>query len=433
MNVVLEDITPCSKRLKVEVPANRVNEEFDRVTNEFQKIARIPGFRPGKAPVKMVESRYAKEIEDELKRTFVPKVFREATSSRSLNVVSTQGIEELHVEKGQSMSFSTIIETAPDFPVPDYKSIKIEKQDGEPITDERVDEIVDRMKSQFADYKNVEPARPIQEGDFVVVDYSGTCEGKPLTDFTKGVGSLAESKGFWLRVQDDAFLPGFALQLVGSNAGDSREIKITFPEDFPKSDLQNKEAAYSVKINEIKTQVLPELTEEFCQEQFKMSVEDLRKQIRTDLETQQESETKRKNVREVLDKLKAISEFDLPDSLVKQETQRLVYDIVQENQMRGVSEDVMEENKSQILTSASENARDRVKMNFILNKIAENEKIDVSEEEFSAELQMAASRYQMTVEKLLERLQKNNSLHEIEQQILNRKTVEFLLQSATKE
>jgi trigger factor len=145
MNIAVEDIAPCRKRLKIEIPANRVTEELDRVTTGFQKEARIPGFRAGKAPKGMVEKRFAKEIEEELKRVLVPQAYRDAVKSKSLRVVSAPQIEDLSYQKGLSLSFSTVVELAPEFPLPDYKSIQVAKESPTEVTDADIQEVVDQM------------------------------------------------------------------------------------------------------------------------------------------------------------------------------------------------------------------------------------------------------------------------------------------------
>jgi trigger factor len=432
MNIAVEDIAPCRKRLKIEIPANRVTEELDRVTTGFQKEARIPGFRAGKAPKGMVEKRFAKEIEEELKRVLVPQAYRDAVKSKSLRVVSAPQIEDLNYQKGLSLSFSTVVELAPEFPLPDYKSIQVAKESPAEVTDADIQEVVDQMLGQFADYKTVE-GRDLQEGDFAIVDYTGHVGGQPIAEAVKDAGSLAAAKGFWLWIKPDTFIPGFAAAMIGAKAGETRTIEVTFPEDFGHGDLKGKQTSYTVSVHEIKERILPELNDAFAQEHFKSDVPELRENIRKDIVRQREQEIRSRQTGQILDALRAMAKFDLPDSLVQEETRRLVYDIVQENQARGIPQERLEEKKSEIFANAKSGAEDRVKLGFLLARIAEAEKIEVSRDELGREIALMAARYQTTPQKVLEQLQENQALGRIEEQILNRKTVEFLLQNAIKE
>lgn len=431
MNIVLEDIAPCRKRLKIEVPAKQVSEELEKITQDFQNHAKIPGFRPGKAPKAMIEKRFSGEIETELKRSFVPRSFREAVRSKKLRVVSQPMIEDLHFQKGMSLSFSTVVDLAPEFPLPDYKSIRVSKTEIDPVTDTNVNEMLEAMTSRFADYRAID-GRDVQEGDFVVMDYTASdADGKPLKDMLPSAQDLAERKNFWLWIKSDSFLPDFAMQLVGAKADETREVKITFPEDFGIAELKDKKAVYSVHVREIKERILPEVNDEFTKKNFQCTVEELKQKIRSDLETRRKHEVERKNIRDIVDQLIKMTNFDLPESLVQQQTQRLIQDIVLENQHRGISEEILKENKEKIFSSASTNAKEHVKVGFILNRIAETEKIEVTADELNLELNILAHRYQMKPQKLVEEIQKAGSLGEIEENILNRKTMEFLVKSST--
>ncbi|MFZ5807371.1 MAG: trigger factor [Verrucomicrobiota bacterium] len=429
MNILLEDVAPCRKRMKIEIPANRVNDELEQITTDFQKQAKVQGFRPGKTPKAIIEKKFAPEIESELRRSFVPKIFWEAVKTKKLKVVSYPRIEDLHYQKGMSLSFATVVDLAPEFPLPDYKAIKIQKAEPEPITDKGIDEVLEMMTSRFADYKDIE-GREVKEDDFVIIDYSATIDGKPLIELAEHAKDLGERKNFWLWIKPDSFLPEFCPQMIGAKIGDTKEIQVIFPKDFDVEPLREKQAVYSVKVHSIRERVMPEINDEFTKKNFEMTVEELKKKIRADLENRQQREQNRAYTRQIIDQLNTMANFDLPESLVRQQTQRLVNDIVMENQHRGISQDMIEENKEKILSSASANAKEHVKIGFILTRIAEEEKIEVTEDELNLEINIMAHRMQMPVKKFAEEINKRGSLYEIEEQILQRKTMEFLLKIA---
>ena len=175
MNITVEDVAPCKKRLKIEVPANRVKQAYDRVTDDFQREARIPGFRPGHAPRTVVVKKYHKDIENETQRTLVPEAYQEAIAEKKLRVVSQPEIEDVKYQAGLSLSFSTVVELVPDFELPNYKGFVIKKQDTA-VTNEEVDKALGSLAEQRATFEDA-PDRALAMDDFAVISYSGKVDG----------------------------------------------------------------------------------------------------------------------------------------------------------------------------------------------------------------------------------------------------------------
>ncbi|MEM9446395.1 MAG: trigger factor [Verrucomicrobiota bacterium] len=428
MNIALEDVSACQKRLKIEVPAKTVDEEISRVTGEFQKAANIKGFRQGKAPVNIIKKRYTKDIEDEVKRTLVPKAFREAIQTKKLKIVSEPRIEDLHFQSGVTMSFSTIVDLVPEFSLPDYQNLKVKKGETE-VTEEEVQQVVSNILDQHAEFSTVE-GRALTDEDFAIIDYVGKVGNQSIKEIVDKPGTLAENQGFWLLVRDENFLPNFGKQLVGMNAGETRTISVKFPEDYPTEAVKGKEANYEVKLNQIKQKKLPELNDELAQKVAQCPAPELLERIKENLTNQKEQSNASNQHKEIVEQLKVQAIFELPESMVKKETERLVHDIVQENQARGISDDMLEEKKRDIFGAAEMNAKDRVKVGFILNKIAEEEKITVETNDIMLELSRMSQMYGVDPKDLVQRMEKNGGFSALEDQIRNRKTMDFLLQKA---
>ncbi len=428
MNIAIEEISACRRRLSIEVPATEVEAECNKVLDEFQKFANIKGFRPGKAPRKMVASKHRKDIESEMKRTLVPRAYRDAVKEKNLDIVSSPNVEDLKYEVGSSLSFITTVDLAPEFELPKYQGLSIKKADTT-VTDQDVDEVINNVLEQRADYQDI-TGRAIQENDFAIINYTGTVDGKPVSELVPDVPNLEKQEKFWLWIKDDVFLPGFGKQLIGANIGDQREVTVDFPAEFPQEALQGKKAVYEVKVEGLKEKVLPELTDEIAQELAKMNKEELLKIVRGNLERQKEDQAKNEHTKQIFDLLKAATNFDLPESSVQEEVQNVIQDIIRENQQRGIPEHVLEENKQDIITNAESSAKDRVKVNFILNSIAKAEKLEVSNDELGSELQMMSQRYQIPPDKLFKQLEENGAILRLQDDVLRRKTVDFLLQSA---
>jgi trigger factor len=428
MNIAIEEVSSLRRRLRIEVPADRVTAAFSKTANEFQKIASIRGFRPGKAPLSVVEKRYAKDIEEEVRRRIVPEAFREAVRSKKLNIVHVPGVEDVkEAQKGSTFSFSAVVDLAPDFKLPEYKGIAVKKTDAA-VTDADVDEVLNRLLDQRADYKPVE--RPVQQDDYVIITYTGTCEGQPIETLVPQVPQLGKQEKFWIWIKDDIFLPGFGTQLIGAQAGESRTVTVEFPADFAQEPLRGKKGVYETRVEEVREKALPALDDAFAQEVAHCSLDELKTRLRSNIEADKAQRARGDHLRQIFEHLRGQTQFDLPESSVQNETQRALIDIVRENQMRGIPEQILEEKKADIFNAAQTSARDRVKLAFILGKIAEAEKIEVTSEELNQEILDLAQDSGLTVEKFVKRLQENDALGEIEQSVLRRKTVEFLLQSA---
>ncbi len=428
MNITVEDVAPCKKRLKIEVPANRVQQAYDRVADDFQKEARIPGFRPGHAPRAVVIKKFQKDIAGETQRTLVPEAYQEAITEKKLRVVSAPEIEDLKYQPGLSLSFSTVVELVPDFRLPDYKGLTLKKQETA-VTDEDVDKTLQNLADQRATFDDA-PERPLAMEDFAVISYTGTLDGQPLLEIVPEAKNLAVNPKFWLWMRTEGFLPKFAEQLVGLNKGEKRTVEIEFPADFGQAALAGKKVQYDVELKEIKIKHAPALDDAFAQEVAKLNLTELKTRVRENLELDKKSQADRASRNEIVQKLISSVEFDLPPTAVDEETHAAVYDIVAENQARGVPANVLEEKKDEIYSNAARSARDLVKFKFIAAQIAEQEKIEVTNEQIAQHLAFLAQRENIPIEKMADRVRKNNAFGAIRSQIRNQLVLDFLLKEA---
>ncbi|HSI83702.1 MAG TPA: trigger factor [Candidatus Methylacidiphilales bacterium] len=428
--MTIEEVAACRKRLKIEVPADRVTAALDKTTDEFARQARVPGFRPGHAPRNVVRKRFAKDIEAEMQRTLVSEAYKEAVRDRKLKVVSDPQVEDVQYHAGVSLSFSTLVDTAPEFPLPDYKSIPLEKLD-DTITDEDVDKALEQMRETRADFQDVEP-RPLQMGDFAIIGYTATHFGQPLSEIEPAAKNLSENPNFWLWMKDDSFLPQFPQKLVGMNIGDRWSILITFPEDFPRGALAGKECQYNVELKQIKNRVLPALDDtlaESISEGQEKTLEGLKTKLRENLIQNKRNSNRKKQRDQLYEALLNQVHCELPESLVEQERDDIISNIVQQNQQRGIPVAALEEKKAEMIESASKSAVESVKINFILGRIAEEEKIEPSQNDLINAAIAMAPQYGMEPGKFIEQLQKNNAVPGLYRLVAREKTVEFLLRS----
>ena len=423
MNVTVENLAPCKKLVRVEVDAQAVDESFAAVTKSFQKEAALPGFRPGKAPAQLVVKKYESEITEEVKRKLIGDAYRKAIEEQKLDVLGYPDIEEIQFGRGQALQFAATIETTPEFQLPDYKGLPL-KRETRTVSDADIERALNVLREQQVKFETA--ARAAQAGDIVVVNYTGTSEGKPLKEIAPTATGLTEQKGFWVEMKPDSFIPGFADQLTGAQAGDKRTVNIDFPADFVSKDLSGRKGSFEVEVVEVKEKVLPALDDLFAKSFDAENLEKLREGVRRDLENELKFKTNKDTRLQLVKELMGRVNFDLPETAVAQETRNVVYDLVRENTQRGVSREIIEKEKDSIYSAAASNAKDRVKLSFLIQRIAEKEGIKVAQEEILRRVQTLAGMYQMPPEKFLKDLQKRNGLVEIYDQLAHEKIMEFL-------
>jgi trigger factor len=427
VNVTVENLAPCKKLMRVEVEAQKVDETFESVTKDFRREANLPGFRPGKAPRDMVLRKYEKEILEETKRKLISEAYRKAVEEQKLDVVSHPDIEEIQFGRGLPLQFAATIETAPEFELPEYKGLPI-KREMQSVTDTDMERAINLLRERQVSFAKVE--RPVQNADIAVVNYTGTCEGKPIAELAPAAKGLTEKKSFWVEVGANSFIPGFGDQLIGAKAGDKRTVTVDFPADFVTPQLAGKKGSYEVEVVEVKEKVLPALDEALAKAYGAESLEKLQAGVRADLENELKFKQEKTLRSELVRALMGRINFDLPETAVTRETRNVVYDLVQENAKRGIPREAIEQQKEQIYSAATRNAKERLKVQFLLQKIAEKEDIKVSQEEIAQRVHHLAGMYQIPADKFLRDLQKRNGLIEVYDQIMNVKVIDFLQQNA---
>ena len=423
MNVSVETLAPCKKLIRVDFPVDEVGATFDKITREFQKYANLPGFRPGKAPKHLVLRSYGERIEQEVKRELIGNGYRDAVKDNDLHIVGEPDFEEIQFAKDTPFQFAVTVETAPEFELPEYKGLKA-KRETRSVTDADVDQALTVLQEKRGSFEDVD--RPVADGDFVVINYKGTCDGKPITEIAPSAGRLESADGFWVNVAADQFIPGFTEQLVGAKAGESRTVNVDFADDFAVTELAGKAGIFEVEVTQVKVQQLPEVNEEFAQQYGAESVEALREGVLRDLESELKTKISRDVRNQLLQALMSKVTCELPESVVEEETKNVVYNIVRENRNRGISKEVIDNQKDEIYSMASSSAKDRIKSAFIIGKIAAKEGITAKNEEINYRIIELAQMYDIKPEKMAKQLKERNGISEIQEQIISSKVVDFL-------
>ena len=426
MKIEVEAQPGSVSTLRIELPPEEVSKEWDAIASSFARLAKIPGYRPGKAPRSVIEKRFRKEIHDELTKKLVSKSYYDAIEQKQLRVVSLTNLEDVQFGEDKSMRFRATVVTAPEFELPEYKNIPVQLPSIE-IAEEDVDLALERLREQSADFVDV-PERGLQMEDFAVIDFEGAIEGRPIREIVPNASkNVHGGKKFWLHLAPENFLPRFCEQIIGMKRSETRSVQVEFPAEFPVTELAGKMADYAVTLNEIKQKVLPSIDDAFAARLVPgKTVADLRQMIEHDLKHEKEHEVERAKESQIFKFLQEHTAFDLPPPLLKNETRRALNELVHRNRERGVPDDMLKGKEKELVEGAGSLAAHRLKTNFILSRIAEREKIEVSREEIDARIREEAARYDISVDKMRKELQEHDGLNNLAEQLLLGKTLDFL-------
>jgi trigger factor len=426
MKVEVQNETPGVATLRIELAPEVVRKEWDAIASNYSRYARIPGYRPGKAPKQVIEKKFRKEIQDELTKALVSKSYHEAIAEKQLKVVSLTDVGDVEFGDDKSMRFRATVVTAPEFELPDYKNIPVELP-ATTIDEGEVDTAIERLRDQTADFVDAGD-RELAMGDFAVLDFTGAIDGVAISEIVPEASkNLHGGKKFWLHLAPENFLPKFGEQIVGMKAGDTRSVQVEFPADFLVTELGGKKADYAVTLNEIKEKVLPAVDDAFAAKIMpEKSLEELRHAIEHNLEHEKEHEVERAKEQQIVKFLHERISFDLPPPLLKNETRRALNELVHRNRERGVPDELLKGKEKELIEGAGSLAAHRLKTNFILHRIAEAEKLEVSREEIDEAIRTQAAHYNVSVEKMRKELEENDRINGLAEEILLGKTLDFL-------
>jgi trigger factor len=434
MKVEVENQPHCVATLKIELPPEEVTQEWDAIASSFARQARIPGYRPGKAPKRIIESKFRKDIQDELTKKLVSKSYHAAIAEKQLRVVSLTNLEDVEFGEDRSMRFRATVVTAPEFELPDYKSIPLQLPDTS-VTEEEINAAIERLREQSADFVDLPEERGVAMEDFAVIDFEGSIDGKPISEFAPNASrNLQGGKKFWLRLAPDNFLPGFAEGMIGQKPNETRTITVTFPADFTAAEVAGKTAEYQVTVLEIKQRVLPPLDDSFAEKWMPgKNLDELRHALEHQIE--HDKEHQRENAREsqVIKFLHDRIQFELPPELLKQETRGALSELVRRNREHGVPDEALKEKEKELIEAAGGLAAHRLKTNFILHRIAEQEQIKVTRADLDERLRHEAMHSNTTPEKLRQEIEQHDQMNGLIEQVLLAKTIAFLGSNANVE
>ncbi len=403
MKSSLKKIKDCRVKMIVEVEPERVESRFREVFQDIQKVARIPGFREGKAPLELIEKKFSKEAHEEVLKSLIPEAYHQSVATQKVAPVTLPSISEIQMERGKKLTFSAEFEKMPEVQVKNYKGLKLKRESAD-VKEEDVEKGIQSLLESRADLVPLAELRAVQHGDFVVTD----------VEIWKGDQYVPGKKGILLRVepgQNDNFYD----QVIGANVNETREVKMP-PDETPH---------YKIHIREIKEKKLPPLDEEFVKSFGKQTVEELREAVRKDLAGYKQSESLSKMKSELFEKLLAQVSFTPPEGLVEKQKEQLLEQSHRQFLQMGMPENRWQAEKEKSEKEASEKAQNQVKLYFILQKIAEHEDIHADEIEVEKRLVALAAESKRPLEEARKVFE-----DDLRESMRESKTVDFLIANA---
>jgi trigger factor len=410
----------CRRELDLEIPAEDITKETEKVAKEFAKMARVPGFRPGKAPIALIKRKFAEDIKGEVLQTLVPGRVEKAVTEAKLTPVSQPQVDKLEFNEGQPLKFRASFEVLPEFELGNYKSLEIEMPEMN-LTDDDVAKTLTEMQQRAANFTPVE-GRAVENDDFVQVKLLGTPEGG---------GEPLQAESVLCHVGAEETMAPFNENLLGANVGDHKDFDVVYPADYPDAKLAGKTFHYAVDVLGIKTKKLPELNDEFAKDvSDATSLDELKKKIRESLEHERDHRQKDLQREKVIGELVKLHDFPVPESLVEHQMDVRLERVVRSLAQQGVDPRAVNVDWVTLRKRQEDRAKDDVKAELVIDRIATEEKIDATDEELQHELEHMGTHSGESAEAIRARLTKQGTLDRMKAKLRSDKTVDWLAQNA---
>jgi trigger factor len=429
-NIEIHEIGPTRKLITVKFTEQEVADHEQKLVRDFQKQAKIPGFRNGKAPENMVRARFAKDIASELKSRVVSNAHQQGVSGSDMNVFGVVDLDEGEIDSKNGATISFTVDIIPDFELPSYEGLKIESAITD-ASDEEITTMINQVLGQRAEYNVVE--KSAKKGDYVRCSYEGKIGDDLIAQLAPDAPIYGTQSSTWEEA-GSADSPGVSAvveALVGLSAGDEKEATFDFADDFEIQALSGKSATYSIKVEEVREKILPELNDDFFKSIQVKDEAEFREQLSQNIVSQKKQQNFQAERQQITDQLNKAVDLPLPQSGIEGETQNILREFMQRNIQQGAQAQDLDAQKEALHASASKAAEDRLKSRIILSKIAEKENIKVENDDFSQVIMNEAMQTGQKPEKLVKELRKDQDrINKMRSDILLSKAMDLLIEKS---
>ncbi len=414
----------CKREIDLEIPADQVQKAADKITRDIIKVARIPGFRPGKAPVTLVRRRFADDIQGEVVQSLVPEYLEKALVEKNLNPITRPEVDKIEFKDGEPLKVHAVFEVLPEFELGEYKNLTVQV-DEIAAGDAEVDKAIEEMRERAATFVPVE-GRAAKDGDSVLIKLKGTpAEG----------GDPVEADNVMVPLGAEETLASFTENLRGTTAGETKTFRATYPEDYPDKKLAGKAYDFTVDIQSIKEKKLPELNDEFVKEAAGDNAElktldELRAKLRESIEASRDHQQKTQAQDRILEQLTKSHDFPVPEALIEGQMDTRVERMVRTFAAQGIDPRGMNVDWAGIRGKQRDRAVTDVKAELILDRIATAENIDATDEEIEKEIEHLAQHRGESATAMRARLTKEGTLDTMKSKLRSNKTIDWLYSNA---
>lgn len=419
MKFKAKSLEECSILFEIEIPAEVIAKAFDEVYSEITKFANIPGFRVGKAPLELVKKRYTKDARDEVLKRLIPEAYRGALEEHKVNPLGLPEITDVIFESEKIMSFKARVDTKPKFKLKDYKALEFKKKKAV-VTDSEVDRTIDNLREMNASYAAVED-RPLQMGDYAVTDLECFVDGKPIHK---------KRENLWLFLDKESLVPELSEKMVGVKKGEEKDVEALLSAKYPDKTLAGKLARYHVLVKEIKTRQLSKIDDAFARDLGKDNIAELKKEIAGELEARAKANADIDVENQLLGHLMDDNVFAVPSGFVKRQLEFMVEDAKKRMQDKGFKKEDLDKQDEEFKAKFRKDAERRVRLLFILDEIARQEKVGVTDDDISNAYKSIASQAGKSEDFVKNHYEKEDLADNLKDKIREEKTIRFLLQNS---
>ena len=414
----------CKREVELEIPAENVQKATEKVARDIARVARVPGFRPGKAPITLIRRRFAEDIQGEVVQSLVPEYLEKALDEKKMTPVTRPEVDQVQFKEGEPLKFRAVFEVLPEFELGDYKNLQV-SIDEIKIGDEQVENTLEEMRERGASYVPVE-GRPAKDGDYVLLKLIGT---------PAGGGEPVQADNILCHLGGEETLESFTENLRGANPGETKQFESRYPDDYPDQKLAGKTYNYSVDVQGIKEKKLPELNDEFAKDAAGeqggvTTLDELRKKIRENLDAAREQEQTSQAREKILEQLVKQHDFPVPEALIEGQMDVRLERVVRSLAAQGVDPRAVNVDWVSLRRKQRDNAINDVKAELLLDRIATAENIEATDEDVDKEFALLAERSGESVTALRARLTKQGALDRMKSKLRSDKVIEWLYRTS---
>lgn len=421
MKVEVETLSSVKKRLDIQIPKDVVAHELASAYRDLGKKIHIRGFRPGKVPLDILKGYYGSGVKEEVMAKLIEDSYSQALDQTQINPVSDPIVEKkVDLKEGEDFKYSITVEVKPDISVCEYKGLEVQREN-QKITDEDIEKRLESLREMYGYLRGIQENRPVREGDFVTIDFEAFVNGKPL--------KRGKAENYQIEIGANKVLPELEKGLMGILPQEEKEITLNFPKEYQDPSLAGKEATFKVRVKEIREKILPDLDDAFARDIGDYSgLEDLKARLRQEIEKGEQRRIDSKLKYHLLSKIMEGTKFEVPEALIDVELRRIVNDTRHRLVSRGL--DISGMNLADLENNMRGQAERRVREMLILEKIAQQESIEINHEDLERGLKEVATRLGQDLDTVREFYSKNDLMDTLRRRILEEKTLNFLLENA---